>query len=357
MSNFDLSSLALRSAFPTNSLICDDTQLPSVMVFIPKFKMSDVIDGGSDSTHPAFIVDGVEKDGIYISKYQNIVREANPYSLPGEDPATSVNFDNAFNYCATKGQGWHLMTAMEWGAISLWCKKNGHLPYGNNNNGKDTKETLRKAIPSYIDENGIVMRTATGTGPVEWSHNKQADGIYDLNGNVWEWNSGIRLLNGELQILENNNAANRVNSQSSNSTHWRAIDGTTGDLIIPNTIGSTPYSIKLDLVDGKWTWITGAISTQGEADTKFVNVASTGLCEKAKELLYALGLLPHDTGDYGTAPLHANNTINVVTPNELMLFSGGASSTGGSTGLFRRVFLYKRINGADTVGFRSAYYE
>jgi hypothetical protein len=72
MSNFDLSSLALASAFPTNKILTDDKRLPSVMVYIPKFKMSDVIDGAGDSTHPAFIVNGVEKDGIYISKYQNV---------------------------------------------------------------------------------------------------------------------------------------------------------------------------------------------------------------------------------------------------------------------------------------------
>ena len=45
MSNFDLSSLALASAFPTNKILTDDKGLPSVMVYIPKFKMSDVIDG------------------------------------------------------------------------------------------------------------------------------------------------------------------------------------------------------------------------------------------------------------------------------------------------------------------------
>ena len=64
MSNFDLTGLAVSSVFPTNKVITDDKGLPSVMVYIPKFKMSDVITGGSDSVHPAFIVDGVEKNGI-----------------------------------------------------------------------------------------------------------------------------------------------------------------------------------------------------------------------------------------------------------------------------------------------------
>lgn len=146
MSNFDLSSLALASAFPTNKILTDDKGLPSVMVYIPKFKMSDVIDGAGDSTHPAFIVNGVEKDGIYISKYQNVAYNNRAYSLPGEDPKVSITADTARKYCEDKGAGWHMMSAMEWGALALWCKKNGWMPWGNNNYGKDTRETMKKGV-------------------------------------------------------------------------------------------------------------------------------------------------------------------------------------------------------------------
>jgi hypothetical protein len=51
---------------PRNDILLDDKGLPSVMVRIPKFKISDVIAGGSDSTHPAFIVNGNEVPEIYI---------------------------------------------------------------------------------------------------------------------------------------------------------------------------------------------------------------------------------------------------------------------------------------------------
>ncbi len=50
------------------------------MVYVPKFKMSDVIDGAGDSTHPAFIINGKEVPGIWISKYQNIVNNGRAYS-------------------------------------------------------------------------------------------------------------------------------------------------------------------------------------------------------------------------------------------------------------------------------------
>ena len=46
---------------------------PSEMVYIRKFRWSDLFEGGRDSVCPAFIVEGREVDGIYISKYQNYV--------------------------------------------------------------------------------------------------------------------------------------------------------------------------------------------------------------------------------------------------------------------------------------------
>ena len=91
MANFDLSGLALKSVCPNNEIFVDDADLPSVMVYIPKFKNSDVLTGGNDSTHPAFIVNGQEIPGFWYSKYQNVVHTtqltdgsiAAAYSLPG----------------------------------------------------------------------------------------------------------------------------------------------------------------------------------------------------------------------------------------------------------------------------------
>ena len=355
MSNFDLSSFALKSAFPSNIIMTDDKELPSVMVYIPKFKMSDVITGGSNSVHPAFIVDGFEKNGVYISKYQNKVYDGRAYSLPGEDPTCSIDFDNASARCSAKGAGWHLMTAMEWGAIALWCKKNGWLPYGNNNYGKDTRESLYKAVPTLYGSDGKINRVATGTGLVEWSHNKQLDGIYDLNGNVWEWNGGMRLVYGELQILENNNAANGSNSQTATSAQWKAIDGTTGELITPNGTGTTENSLKFDYVSSKWKWITGTISsaTEEPRSCTFANVsADDSVCTEAKELLYALAMLPDDTTfDYQSDYFHANNGAAECVP-----LRGGYWGNGADAGVFCTYLVDPRSYYGAGRSFRSAYY-
>lgn len=352
MSNFELSNLALKSAFSDNTIITDDKGLPSVMVFVPKFKMSDVIAGGSDSVHPAFIVDGVEKDGIYISKYQNVVYDGRAYSLPAETPKTSISFDDAVLSCTAKGAGWHMMTAMEWGAIALWCKHNGWLPYGNNDFGKDKNESEYKAIPTVYDDSGRITIVATGSGPVEWSHNKQLDGIYDLNGNCAELLGGLRVVRGELQILENNNAANSDNSQSANSAQWKAIDGTTGELITPDGSGTTQNSLKLDFEDSKWHWVTEAITNKGSYTNLYSALsASETVCAKAIELLYALALLPYDGDSYGGGQCYLDTTLS-----EALFSSGGAAGSAGS-GVFRRAISSTRKGTGHNLGFRSAYYE
>ena len=356
MSNFDLSSLALKSAFPNNVILTDDKGLPSVMVYIPKFKMSDVIDGADDSTHPAFLINGGEKAGIYISKYQNVAYNSRAYSLPGEDPRASITADTARTYCESKGAGWHMMTAMEWGAIALWCKKNGWLPWGNNNYGKDTRETMYKGVPATYGSDGKINHILTGTGPVEYSHNKQLDGIYDLNGNVWEWSDGMRLVYGELQILENNNAADSDNSKLSTSNAWKAIDGTTGELITPNGNGTTTNSLKLDYISNKWQWVAGEISSSlyTYRSCTFVNVsADSTVCDGAKAILYALALLPDNMGfGYEGDYIWANNGSE-----ECFTGRGGGWSHNTGAGMFYTDISNPRSHSVAHIGFRSAYYE
>ena len=72
----------------------------------------------SEKTHPAFIVDGVEYDEIYISVYPNCEINGKPYSLPYQKPWTNITNDDAAKACFSKGEGWHLLTAAEWGLLA-----------------------------------------------------------------------------------------------------------------------------------------------------------------------------------------------------------------------------------------------
>lgn len=111
--SYDMLKLAVEGlSGGKNTIILDDRGMPSFMVRIPKFKISDVIDGATQDTHPAFIVDGAEKDFVYISKYQNIVKDDRAYSLPLMDPKVYMNFDQAKLYSENKGPGFHCFNSL-----------------------------------------------------------------------------------------------------------------------------------------------------------------------------------------------------------------------------------------------------
>lgn len=362
MSNFDIAYTALQAICPSNILLYDDKGFPSIGVKIPKSTWAELGVGTSTEPFPAFIVNGIEVDALYFSKYENIVQNACAYSLPAQDPAVCTPFDQAVASCADKGEGWHLATRLEQMAISYWCLKNGLLPKGNNDFGKDFSEESYKAIPSFDRGAGDrIHRVATGTGPLEWSHDRSKSGIYDLNGNVWEWQGGVRMVYGELQIISNdgitfgNDGADNENSQSETSALWRAIDGTTGALITPDSNGTTPKSLKLDLVNNHWEWITGIPKRNGDRNVECPFVVTTidsTVCETAKHILQALGLYKVDVegAAYQNECFIANNGAA-----ESLFAAGGSYDHGFCAGLFAVNGGFSRLSAEENLGFRSCY--
>lgn len=349
--------MAVKMFCPGNVVQLDDAGLPSVLVWIPAFKNSDVLAGGDDSIHPAFIVNGVQIPGFYYSKYQNVVYNGKAYSLPAEDPQANVTFDIAREYCEAKGYGWHLSTAAEWAAIALWCKKNGFLPHGNNYYGKDSRENEYKAIQSSTE----VSRVATGTGPLTWSHDGTPSGIWDMNGNAWEWQGGMRVVWGEIQILANNNAADPDNPQNTTSTCWKAINAADGSMVEPeckttDTAATlSGNTVRIDYINEVWkysTSITNASDTYRGCD--FCNVVcDTTISDAAKVLLRALALLPDngtEAADYESDNVYWNNGSN-----ERCVFRGGAWNYGADAGVFSIDGTSHRAHAYASTGFRAAY--
>ena len=68
MSNFDDLAMAVASFGGNNAVKFDDLGMPSIMVGIPKMKYSDIITGGTQETLPWWIVDGVEKEVIWVDQ-------------------------------------------------------------------------------------------------------------------------------------------------------------------------------------------------------------------------------------------------------------------------------------------------
>lgn len=355
MSKFPLTNMAVKMFCPDNVVQLDDAGLPSLLVYIPAFKLSDVLNTDDDSTHPAFIVNGAEIPGFYYSKYQNVVHNGKAYSLPAEKPKED-NFDKALEYCETKGYGWHLSTAAEWAAVALWCKKNGFLPYGNNNLGKDFRENKYEAI--FLEGDNPNSVVATGTGPLTWSHDGTRSGIWDMNGNEWEWQGGLRLVWGELQILANNDAADLDNPQNETSTCWKAINAADGSLVEPEskttdtaakTSGNT---VKLDYVNSAWVFSAGVSSSDGSGRMcEFARITCTdAISEAAKLLLRALALLPDE--DAEISEYESDGVWWTNGANERIICRGGRANLNNTAGVFCSS---NNARSNSAIGFRAAY--
>lgn len=367
MANFDLTRMAVKMVCPNNEVICDDKDLPGVYVQVVPQQLKDLIKDGDSTVHPAFMVNSKQISKLFIGKYQGKDHNNRIYSLPGEDPRAQITLDTYEQYCKNKGAGHHCITAAEWAFLALWCKKNNCQPKGNNQWGKDVSETLIQAIPTYyetgVSHKGEPARVATGTGPLTWSHDGTVNGIWDLNGNVWEWVSGIRLVKGELQVIPYNNAAENATVTGAESTEWRAINSAaTGweNLFIekPDGNGTTPSSIKLEYVTDHWKWQVD-VPAEPSDTSRYGLFAKTEILETVsafcKMFLRAMALAPEEGAeetDYNGDGFWANNAAA-----ERCARRGGRWADGAHYGVFALSFDDPRSLSSVGIGGRPAYYE
>ena len=306
--------------------IYDDVGIPSFMYRITKKKNSELFPGGRDKVHPAFIINGKEYDEIYISVYENCEINGKPYSLPMQKPWTNITNDEAARACFSKGDGWHLMTRMEWGLVAGICGMSGILPHGNTDYGKYHADENEKGVPS--GDYGI---TLTGSGPETWTHNHKKDGIHDLCGNVLEMVRGFRIKNGVLQAAKDNDAAMDIDLTCEGDDWFDVVD-------------DEGKPIYVHVEDGEITFTTDKDFTQGYGGDCWGNVIIRCKSQQMREL----GLWNGEKNAY----LYVDSTDGEYLP-----VSGGSWDYTSGAGVFYVYLGSSRTNSSSILGFRSAFYK
>ena len=306
-------------------VIYDDYGIPSIMRKISKVTDAELF-GGANKTHPAFIIDGEEYDEIYISVYPNCVINGRPYSLPYMKPWTDLTNDEAAKACFSKGDGWHLMTAAEWGFVANICNRDGTYPHGNTKNGKYHADPSEEGATF----DGGAGKTLTGSGPATWTHNHKPDGIHDLCGNVWEMIRGLRIINGKIEVAKDNNAALDIDLTEAGDD-WQPLTAPNGKQI--------NFSVGDDFK------FTTDEPEDGYNGTEWENVYSDfGFSDELKEL----ALYPGEDNAY----LYVDSTEGEYLPCR-----AGYWSFGTSAGVFCTGLIIGRTRTDSGLGFRSAYFK
>ena len=329
-----------------------DGNVAGIFVKFPKMKSSDLVAGLPEHTHPAFIINGVEQDYILLGKYkagENGVSNGALLSLPNIMPARSLGADQCLSRMKLAGTGITGMTVADYGFIKLLAQKHGWVPKGNTFWGQNhedgaawvvgealsvgtvrafegylytcliahtTAAELKPDIaPTYWQKGKLIggisqdnavdaahqtgYRTLNGTGPLDWYLGSDPANLSDIVGSSAEQQYGYRIVDCELQILENNNAADPDADLSAGSAAWKAIlpnasdDGYT--LVAPGTTGTlhwnwTGSAIQLDTQCDDLT-----IGPEGQ-DFKTLTTHPTRL-PHVPSIVKELGLFPTDASD------------------------------------------------------------
>ena len=304
--------------------IYDNAGIPSFMYRFTRVSNKELF-GGSDKPHPAFVIGDELYDEVFVSVYENCEINGKPYSLPYQKPWTNITNDEAARACFSKGEGWHLITAPEWGLLANTSLKNGTLPHGNTNGGKYHADPTEHG-KTY--DGG--SKTLTGSGPATWTHNHTPEGVHDLCGNIWEMVRGLRIKNGMLQRAKDNDAA-------------LDIDLTTEGDGWENILDDSGKPIRVS-VDGSITLTTDADIEQDYTGDCWEDVNMDCESEQLKELaLYA--------GE-PKAYCYVDSTEGEYFP-----IRGGYWSHGANAGVFSTYLANPRSRSNTNIGFRSAYFK
>lgn len=310
----------------------------------PAFNLQDANTTVGTGIHPMFIINGEQKRERLLGVYAGSIQNGELVSVPNVDAAVSTNFESFVSLAKANGAGWGLMTNTDWAGIGLICFAAGVLPRGNTSYGKSNLpfETGLRVDSAAPGTQTGVPRVLLGSGTNHWRHNDEFNGISDLSGNVWELTPGIRLVDGEVQLIENNDSANIFTDFGTTSSAWKSINGETGELVQPGhpnavkfaNTGTSPYTL---------------VRESGQTFEGLTNPSTTPVSEAAKITLLRYGIYPLADRKLGSHGIW-------ITPNgERIVMRGGDWGSGYAAGIFALSMGLQRNSINSSVGARPAF--
>lgn len=157
----------------------------------------------------------------------------------------------------------------------------------------------------------------------------------------------MRLVNGEIQIIADNNAALHTIDLSETSAQWKAIDGATGNLVTPDGNGTTAGTVKFANSG------TADYTINGSSFGAIRNLSTTKpVSAAALAVLKALCIYPVVED---TAKFNSDYFGKVIDAGERTPFRGGVWDYAASAGVFALILVYARSGASTAFGARPAF--
>jgi hypothetical protein len=187
-------------------------------------------------------------------------------------------------------------------------------------------------------------------------------GIADLVGNVWEWQNGLKLIDGQIRMPNDNDYTLAESSWPAQGVFFDASAGpgdrsgaaVSGTPILSNAISKytetpTPAGGS-DPGDFDYTHIAGAAGWQGTG----LSAGYAGIAAATRQLMAQAGIAPKLLSGDAT-PIGLNGGIWVRNYGERVPFRGGDWYNGATAGLGALFLNARRSHSNGDVGFRPAF--
>lgn len=322
------------------------------------------------AVHRAFYDGGQLKTGFFVDKYQcsnnagvaSSLKNGNPLSTAADNHPISAltgtptnNIAGTLRAAKSRGTDFFVTTIFVQRALSLlsiahaqaatssaacaWydATEVNNFPKGNNNNAlRDVNDTsVLYTSTGYLQAG----RTGSALPFAKTTHNGQASGVADLNGNMWEAAIGLTQTSGNFYVLK---------------TSAKASSLTGGTTLATDAWGMTAMTQSYDSLGASYGELKGVAGAKymGATSTQVLSSALSGLAWQASGagIPQIGGANATGTNIFGS-DIFYDAKIEAICP-----LVGGSWSNGVTAGVWSVLCGDSRANSFSAVGFRAALY-